>query len=351
MMGLIYFIIILGIIVIVHEFGHFIIGKVSGVTVEEFAIGMGPKLIGFNKNGTDYSLRLFPIGGYCKFKDEDGLQSENGEITDGSFNSVSVWKRISIVTAGPIFNMVLTYVLCIIICSGSGAVLPVVNEIMDGYPAQEAGFQTGDKIIKINGKRIYTTSDMNLVTMLSPGEPIEIVYERNGEQFSVEVTPKKDENGSYLIGFGNFGQYEDSKGLRVFKHAYYNTRYYFNIVFESLGMLFGGQVTLDDMAGPVGMAQMVSDIESEARQTYDIKTVIMVMVSLTAMLSVNIGIMNLLPIPALDGGRLVFLLIEAVRGKPIPVKYEAAIDGVFMLLLFGFMIVVSFNDVLRIFNI
>ena len=350
-MGLIYFIIILGIIVIVHEFGHFIIGKVSGVTVEEFAIGMGPKLIGFNKNGTDYSLRLFPIGGYCKFKDEDGLQSENSEVTEGSFNSVSVWKRISIVTAGPIFNMVLTYVLCIIICSGSGAVLPVVNEIMDGYPAQEAGFQTGDKIIKINGKRIYTTSDMNLVTMLSPGEPIEIVYERNGEQFSVEVTPKKDENGSYLIGFGNFGQYEDSKGLRVFKHAYYNTRYYFNIVFESLGMLFGGQVTLDDMAGPVGMAQMVSDIESEARQAYDIKTVIMVMISLTAMLSVNIGIMNLLPIPALDGGRLVFLLIEAVRGKPIPVKYEAAIDGVFMLLLFGFMIVVSFNDVLKIFNI
>ena len=351
MMGLIYFIIILGIIVIVHEFGHFIIGKVSGVTVEEFAIGMGPKLIGFNKNGTDYSLRLFPIGGYCKFKDEDGLQSENGEITDGSFNSVSVWKRISIVTAGPIFNMVLTYVLCIIICSGSGVVLPVVNEIMDGYPAQEAGFQSGDKIIKINGKRIYTTSDMNLVTMLSPGEPLEIVYGRNGEQFSVEVTPKKDENGSYLIGFGNFGQYEHSKGLRVFKHAYYNARYYFNIVFESLRMLFGGQVTLDDMAGPVGMAQMVSDIESEARQVYDIKTVMMVMVSLTAMLSVNIGIMNLLPIPALDGGRLVFLLIEAVRGKPIPVKYEAAIDGVFMLLLFGFMIVVSFNDVLRIFNI
>lgn len=351
MIGLIYFIIILGIIVIVHEFGHFIIGKVSGVTVEEFAIGMGPRLVGFNKNGTDYSLRLFPIGGYCKFKDEDGLQSENSEVTDGSFNSVSVWKRISIVTAGPIFNMVLTYTLCIIICSGSGAVLPVVNEIMDGYPAQEAGFQTGDKIIKINGKRIYTTSDMNLITMLSPGEPIEIVYERNGEQFSVEVTPKKDENGSYLIGFGNFGQYEHSKGLRVFKHAYYNTRYYFNIVFESLRMLFGGQVTLDDMAGPVGMAQMVSDIESEARQVYDIKTVIMVMVSLTAMLSVNIGIMNLLPIPALDGGRLVFLLIEAVRGKPIPVKYEAAIDGAFMLLLFGFMIVVSFNDVLRIFNI
>ena len=351
MIGLIYFIIILGIIVIVHEFGHFIIGKVSGVTVEEFAIGMGPKLIGFNKNGTDYSLRLFPIGGYCKFKDEDGLQSENSEVTEGSFNSVSVWRRIGIVTAGPIFNMVLTYTLCIIICSGSGAVLPVVNEIMDGYPAQEAGFQTGDKIIKINGKRIYTTSDMNLITMLSPGEPIEIVYERNGDRFSAEITPKKDENGSYLIGFGNFGQYEHSKGLRVFKHAYYNTRYYFNIVFESLGMLFGGQVTLDDMAGPVGMAQMVSDIESEARQAYDIKTVIMVMVSLTAMLSVNIGIMNLLPIPALDGGRLVFLLIEAVRGKPIPVKYEAAIDGVFMLLLFGFMIVVSFNDVLKIFNI
>lgn len=112
---------------------------------------MGPKLIGFNKNGTDYSLRLFPIGGYCKFKDEDGLQSENGEITDGSFNSVSVWKRISIVTAGPIFNMVLTYVLCIIICSGSGVVLPVVNEIMDGYLAQEAAIKTAD-IIRYNIK-------------------------------------------------------------------------------------------------------------------------------------------------------------------------------------------------------
>ena len=348
-MGLLYFVLIIGLIITVHEFGHFIIGKISGVVVEEFAIGMGPKIVGFTKEDTLYSLRLLPIGGYCKFKDEDGLESENQKPTEGSFNAAPVHRRINIVAAGPIFNIILCYFLCLVVCSQNGIVIPVVNEVMEGYPAEEAGIQPGDEIIKINGSRTYTSNDVTMKMMFNTGEPVRVVYERDGVRYKTEIVPKQAEDGSYLMGCVNLGRYEEPTGLNVFKHAYYNTKYYSNMVMDSLKMLFKGQVTLDDVTGPVGMAQMVTEIEDESTETYGFEYTIMVMVALAAMLSINVGLMNLLPIPALDGGKLIFLIIEAVRGKALPVKYEAAINGIFLLLLFGFMIVVSFNDLLRIF--
>ena len=356
------FVIIFGVVVVAHEFGHFIVAKANGIKVLEFSIGMGPKLVKFTKGDTEYSLRLLPIGGACMFEGEDGLFEEDEETElqqeenplerpktsqEGSFQNASVWARIATVMAGPLFNIVLGYVLAIIIVLVCGSVVPKIYEVHEGYPAYEAGLREGDLITAINGENIYLFREIQLNAMIYSGEAWEIEYERDGQRYTTTLELVEN-NGSYVMGITG-GELHICEGLDVFQYGWYEVRYWLNTTVKSLKMLVTGQLTKDDVAGPVGVAGVISDTIEETKQ-YGFLTVLINMVNIALLLSVNLGIMNLLPIPALDGGRLIFLLIEAIIRKPVPKKAEAIIHMIGFALLMLLMVLVLFNDISKFFR-
>lgn len=374
MTTIILFILVFGLIVISHEFGHFLLAKLNGIHVVEFAVGMGPKLLSFKKNGTVYALRLLPIGGACMFEGEDGKENEKEEIKEdikksivsrdqeseepvvriekekgGSFNDAPVWARIFSVVAGPVFNFILAYLLALFVVWFSGSDKPVINDVMQGYPAQEAGIQSGDIIKKMNGEKIYLSREIYINTYLNQEKEMTITYERDGKENTVSVTPKfnKEEN-RYLIGFQGYGEYIDCKNLSIFKSAYYEIRYSLKATVKSLGMLVSGRASKDDISGPIGIAQVIGEV-SEAAKPYGVLVVVLNMMNIALLLSVNLGVLNLLPLPALDGGRLVFLLIEAVRGKPVPPEKEGMVHFAGFVALMILMVFVMFNDIMRLF--
>lgn len=344
------FILIFGLIVISHEFGHFLLAKLNGIHVVEFAVGMGPTLFHFQKGETKYSLKALPIGGACMFEGEDGLDAKEGEPGEGSFLAANVWARISAVVAGPLFNLILAYILTLIVVAFDGSNRPVIQNVLPGSAAEAAGMQSGDVITKINGERIHLGDQVFLISALNRGEDMHVEYVRGGEKKSVTITPIYDSGaGRYYMGFAGVSEYFKCQGLEVFQHSFYKLEYWVSSTFKSLGMLFTGKVTKDDVAGPVGIAQLVGNTYEEAKP-YGMSSVILSMMNIAVLLSVNLGILNLLPVPALDGGRLVFLLIEAVRGKPIPPEKEGMVHLAGMAALMVLMVFVLFNDIARIFS-
>lgn len=347
--SIICFLIIFCIIVVSHEFGHFIIAKKNGIHVTEFFIGMGPTLISFTKGETKYSLKLLPIGGACVFEGEDGLDKEKGEFSQGAFPNASIWSRIATVVAGPIFNFITAYLMAIIIVGLCGAVLPVIQTVSDGMPAQEAGLQAGDIITKMDGKRIHLREQVYLITMTNQGEPMEIVFQRAGEEHAAVINPVYDESaGRYYIGITH-GEFLDCSPVQTLKYAFYTMEYTVQATVKSLSMLVKGQLTKDDIAGPVGIVKVVDETYDIAKD-YGASSVVLSMMNIALLLSVNLGILNLLPIPALDGGRLVFLLIEAIRGKPIPPEKEGMVHLAGMMALMVLMVLVLFNDISKFFG-
>lgn len=348
-MTLIFFVLIFGSIVLAHEFGHYLLAKVNGIHVVEFAIGMGPKLVGFHRNGTDYVIRLLPIGGACMFEGEDGLHQAEGEPSPNSFNAAPVWARISSVVAGPFFNFILAFILALIIVGFSGSDQPVILGTIEGYPAAEAGMEPGDKIIRMNGERVYLSREIYINTYLNGDRPINVEYERDGERYTVNLIPKyNEESGRYLIGFQGYGVSVDVKGLDIFKYAYYEIRYSVVSTLKSLAMLVQGEASKDDVSGPIGIAQVIGEVAEESTP-YGPLVLILNLCSIALLLSVNLGILNLLPLPALDGGRLVFMLIEAVRGKPIPPEKEGMVHFAGFVALMVLMVFVLYNDIVRLF--
>lgn len=348
-MTLIFFVLIFGTIVLAHEFGHYLLAKVNGIHVVEFAIGMGPKLVGFHRNGTDYVIRLLPIGGACMFEGEDGLNEAEGEPSPNSFNAAPVWARISSVVAGPLFNFILAFLLALILVGFSGSDKPVILGIMEGYPADEAGMEPGDVITGMNGDRIYLAREIYINTYLNGDKPMIVEYERDGEVFTTELVPKyNDETGRYLIGLQGYGETVEAKGLGIFKYAYYEVRYSFVSTLKSLVMLVKGEASKDDVSGPVGIAQVIGEVAEEATP-YGPLVLILNLCNIALLLSVNLGVLNLLPLPALDGGRLVFMLIEAVRGKPIPPEKEGMVHFAGFVALMVLMVFVMYNDIVRLF--
>jgi regulator of sigma E protease len=344
------FVLIFGVIVIGHELGHFLLAKVNGITVVDFSVGMGPKLLHFNKGGTEYSLRLFPIGGACMFEGEDGLDTDKGTPSEGAFPNASVWARISTVFAGPFFNFILAYILAMIVVGYTGSDRPVLNGLIDGYPAQEAGMQPGDLITRMNGERIYVAREIWLNTYVGAGETMNIEFLRDGEKHTVTLTPKyNEEEGRYLLGFNGYGEYVDCRNAGIFKYSYYEVRYSLRATIKSLGMLIQGKATKDDISGPIGVAQVIGEVREQA-EPYGIWVVILNMINIALLLSVNLGVMNLLPLPALDGGRLVFLIIEAIRGKPVPPEKEGMVHFAGFVVLMILMVFVMFNDISRFFR-
>lgn len=346
---IILFIIIFGIVVISHELGHFLLAKAGGIHVVEFSVGMGPTLLNFQKGDTRYSLKLLPIGGACMFEGEDGLNQED-EGSSGAFPNANVWKRISTVAAGPIFNFILGFIIALAMVNMIVIRDPVATEVLEGGAAMEAGLQDGDRIIALNGERVYLYEEILLFNVLYRGGEVELVYERDGQRYTTLITPKySEENGRYMLGFSN-ADFVELQGTDALRYAWYEMRYNVKNTYKSLGMLFSGQVSRKDVAGPVGIANMVGQTYEQARQ-YGWRDVLVNMMNITLMLSVNLGILNLLPIPALDGGRLVFLFVEVIRGKPIPPQKEGMVHFIGLMFFMLLMIVIFFNDLANLFHI
>lgn len=356
---IILFLVIFGLVVVSHEFGHFLIGRRSGIRVLEFSVGMGPTLFSFEKGGTKYSLKLLPLGGACMFDGEDGNLQENEKIPEDTgegaeflkegcaFTEAGVWKRIATVFAGPFFNFLLAFVFALIIVAFTGVDRPVVQGFMEDSPAQTAGLQEGDLITKIGHERIHVYREVSLISALNEGESLKICFERDGERMETVVTPMYDEAaGRYYIGLMGAGEYMKCNPLQVFQYSIYEVEYWVKATYKSLGMLLTGQASKDDVSGPIGMAQFVGDTYEEVKP-YGVSSVIFTMMNIVILLSVNLGILNLLPLPALDGGRLVFMLIEVVRGKPIPPEKEGMIHFAGFVAFMILMIFVMYNDIMK----
>lgn len=358
------FIIIFTVVVVSHEFGHFIVARANGIGCQEFSIGMGPKLFKWNWAGTLFTVRLLPLGGACIFEGEDALDEEDEELSakqeenpledvrsgeKGKFQNANVWSRIATVLAGPVFNIILAYLLGLIICGFCGEVTTEIGKVTEASPAYEAGLQSGDVITKINGERVYLFNEFILENYISGGTPWEIEYMREGENYVTTVTSVyNQEEGRYIFGV-EAADKVNCANLNMFKYSFYEVRFWLKATFKSLKMLVTGKLNKDDLAGPVGVAQVINETVSETKQ-YGTVNMILNLINIALLLSVNLGIMNLLPIPALDGGRLLFLFVEAIIRRKLPRKAEAIIHAVGFILLLLLMVFVMFNDISKFFR-
>lgn len=351
MVTLILFVLIFGVVVISHEFGHFLLAKANGIHVIEFSVGMGPNLFSFQKGDTKYSLKLLPIGGACMFEGEDGLnEKEDGEDHSGSFLNANGWARISTVLAGPVFNFILGFIIAFIMVNLIVIRDPVATEIVDGGAAQEAGLQPGDRILSLNGSKIHLYEEIQLFTLTYRGGNVTVQYERDGVKGTTTLTPKYDESaGRYMIGISN-ADFVQLSGLDCFRYSWYEMRYCVTMTWKSLAMLVQGQVSRQDVAGPVGIAVNVVGKTYESTKDYGWQNVLVNMLNITLMLTVNLGILNLLPIPALDGGRLVFLIWEAITHKPVPPEKEGMVHFIGLVFFMVLMVFLLFNDLVNIFG-
>lgn len=342
-MKIIVALLVFSVIIIVHELGHFLLAKYNGITVNEFSLGMGPRLLSFERGGTRYSWKLLPFGGSCMMMGEDG--EDEGE---GSFGSKSVWARISVIAAGPVFNFLLAFVLSLFIVGNIGYDPAVILGVVEGYPAAEAGLEAGDVITSMNGKHIRLYREFSNYVMFHEGETVEFEYVRDGQTYVTTVEPVMTENG-YKYGISGSVNYRQKTGvLDTLKYSAYEVYYWIDTTLQSLGMMLKGGVELDDMSGPVGVVEAIGDTYEESKSEGTLY-VWLNLFNVAILLTANLGVMNLLPIPALDGGRLVFLIIEAIRGKRLNPETEGKIHFAGLMLLLALMVVIMFNDIRKIF--
>lgn len=335
---------VFSIIIIIHELGHFLLAKLNGITVVEFSLGMGPRIISTVKGGTKYSWKLLPFGGSCMMLGEDENNKE-----EGSFGSKSVWARISVIAAGPIFNFILAFVLAVLVIGSIGYDIPRIGQPVEGYSAAEAGMKEGDIITKMNGKRIHLYREVSNYTMFHQGETVTLTYERDGKEYQTTLVPKATEDGRKILGITRSSNYrEKTTPIQTLKYSLYEVKYWIDTTIESLGMMFKGKVSLDDISGPVGVVNAIGETYEESAKDGGFY-VWLNMLNIAILLTANLGVMNLLPIPALDGGRLVFLIIEAIRGKKMDAEKEGMIHLIGLVALMLLMIVVMFNDVRKLF--
>lgn len=342
-MKIIIAIIIFSAIILFHELGHFLLAKRAGIKVNEFSLGLGPKLFGVRKGETLYCLKLFPFGGACLMEGEDEA-SDN----DRAFNNKSAWARISVVLAGPVFNFILAFVLSVIVIAMAGFDSTTIHGLVEDYPAQEAGIREGDKIVKINNERVHIGREVNLFLQLNPGQSFDLTYERDGKLHTVTIEPKQDEEtGNYYAGFRGLTLREKGNVLEVMKYSVWEVRYWIKTTYKSLGMLFSGKVGVKDLSGPVGIVDVIGDTYEQSKAD-GMLNVFINMLNMAILLTANLGVMNLLPVPALDGGRLVFLIIEALTKKRVPENIEGTIHFAGFVLLLALMVFVMGNDIYKI---
>ena len=343
-------ILVFGLIVLIHELGHFLFAKMNKIAVVEFSIGMGPRLLHFKKGETTYSIKLLPLGGSCMMLGED---EENPD--ERAFQNRSIPARMSVIAAGPIFNFILAFLLSLVLVGMSGYDITYIKEVTEGSPAYEAGMRSGDKLLKINGEKVSMYQEYILYKLMKPDDKMnQVEFSRtdpqtgNQEIQTVTVTPQySEESKKYLIGI--LIAPENKKAANagdLVKHGYMEMEYDVILTVKSLGMLFTGKASVNDLSGPVGIVVMIDD-SVKAGLTVSVVAALMNVISMCILLSANLGVMNLLPIPALDGGRLLFLIIEAIRGKRMDPEKEGLVNMISMAALMALMIFVVFNDISR----
>ncbi len=341
-----------GILIATHELGHFMAAKACGVKVNEFAIGMGPAI--FKKQGkeTKYSLRILPLGGFCAMEGED-------EDSDDprAFSSQAVWKKIIILVAGVAMNFLFGFIIVVIIVFSlynTGFVGNTVTELSDGFPLEDQ-IQVGDSIHSIDGHRIYYSNDFSTYMARSNGETVDMVIERNGEKIKLDNLPltlrEYEINGETKLKYGVTFNFIESNFWSKLDYSWYTTINFVRSVFMGLSDLISGDVNVKELSGVVGIVATINDVGQAAEETSD---ALWNIAFLCAFIAVNLAVMNMLPIPALDGGRVFLLLvtfvIEKITRKKIDPKYEGYIHAIGLILLMALMVFVLFNDVVRIFN-
>lgn len=342
---------VLAVIILVHEWGHFIACRSAGIEVEEFSIGFGPKLVSVNRRNdrseqdeagkTEYSLRLFPIGGFVRMagSEPDDLDNPAG------FNQASPWQRIKVLAAGPLMNFVLAVFIFIFAFTVIGIPQPVnqpvLGEVVAGKPAAEAGLEPGDRVISIDGRKVSTWEQMvQIIQQTQKGDTLEMVITRDGQQHTVNVRPEYNQSTkTSILGVSATLSYQKMGLWQGIKMGFVNTYATTVLMLQGLVQLITGAVSPDALAGPVGITRMIGEAAQGG---------LIYLLNFTALLSINLGVINLLPFPALDGSRIVFTGLELVRGRPIEAERENFIHLIGFVVLLGLIILVTFNDILNI---
>lgn len=376
-------IVIFLIMISLHEFGHFIFGKILGFNVLEYAIGFGPQIFKYQGKKTLYSLRVIPFGGYCKFAGEDGENT----FGEGDFNQEPCWERIIVLSAGAVFNIILGFIIFIIFMFSVGrAGTNIIDNIYENSYMYQSGARAGDKIIEINGRNIDFYNDIHLCASEFTAEKnINMTVLRNGEKFDITFKPSETvtkikyyENDAYIeesingkiinsnrvtysedfpkdvekIGMesvekgyimGFVAKIENISVLNVIPNSYYMTKYVVKLVYKSVWDLITGQVGVDQLSGPIGIVTVVNEAVHSGKES------ILYLLNLTALLTINLGIFNLLPLPALDGGRIIFVLYELITKKPVPPEKEGLIHSIGFILLMLLMVFVAYQDIIKLF--
>ena len=316
-----------------HELGHFLAAKRMGVKVNEFSFGMGPAIWKKQGEETLYSIRLFPIGGYCAMEGED-------EDSDSprAFGNKKPWQKLIVLAAGSFMNVLCAFLIMIAVLGFLGFTTTTVDQVDPGSPAEAAHFMEGDVVKKIDDHEIKNWNEVSAAFNAAKGAESSVIIERDGELETLKVTPILNEDGRYLVGVTCKVSHNPATAVVEGTKATINMT--INL-FITMGQLFTGGLGVSDLSGPVGMVQMVNETATMGLWYYGF---------LTAMICMNLAIINMLPLPALDGGRIIFVLITMITGKEVSPKIEGAVHFVGIMLLFGLMIYVSFNDVIRIFG-
>ena len=367
------------VMVSLHEFDHFIVAKILNFKVDEFAVGMGPLIFKRQKGETQYSIRALPLGGYCKFEGEDDNSDD-----PRAFTNQKPWKRLLVLIAGGVFNIILGFMLFLVIVPAISPVSTnVVDRVVEHSYIEQAGILPGDEIIELNGKGIDTYNDINLYkSTLSSDKDSVVVIKRDGEKLEFSFRPTeqlvtttytedgvkvdntingyttgsfveysedmpKDESlvgetetvKQYIIGF--YPMQKDINFFNVWGEAVNQTKFVVKLVYQSLWQIITGEIGVEQMSGPVEIVNEVNTAVNSGKYSW------LSVLNLVALLTINLGIFNLLPLPALDGGRILFVLVELVRRKPIPPEKEGIVHGVGFLLLILFAIFVSYHDIIR----
>ena len=334
-------------IIFIHEFGHFITAKLSGVKVNEFALGMGPKLIKFQKGETLYSLRLFPIGGFCAMEGEDEDSKD-----ERAFGNKAVWKRMIIVVAGAVMNIILGFILMMIILAPEQYFASNKISVFAENASSSQSLKVGDEIQYVNGYHITTSTDFNFAFATAKSNEVEMTVIRDGEQVDlgkVTFPTKESSDGTEIIQLDFYVEPIENNFGTLISQTFKSTVSTVRMVWASLVGLVTGQFGFNDVSGPIGMTSAISQATASGLESsfWDgLENLVYVMMIIT----VNLGVVNLLPLPALDGGRLIFLIIEAIRRKPIKPEHEGYVHAIGLVLLLIFMVVISINDIIRLFS-
>ena len=344
MVTLILFIILLGSIIFIHEGGHFLFAKLTGIYVYEFALGMGPKLFSFKKGETVYSLRAIPIGGFCQLAGEEGEDEDLPK--DRTLPGKKPWQKFLVMFFGAGFNFISAILILFFISLvwGATSTEPILSSVEKYTPAYEAGLRTGDEILEINGHDIWTIDDISLyITIADPTDATEFkVKKENGSVETYKIKPEKtkvDDEERYIYGIGMQGEERHGLGAAL-EYTVVKTGSLFKQMGVTLLNLFTGGIRLSQLSGPVGIYEVVGAQASGGLAS---------LLYLFSFLSINVGFINLLPLPAFDGGHILFIIIEKIKGSPVKPETEAKFHAVGLFLLMLLMIYVTFYDILRLF--